>query len=74
VILYRDGVKVSYEQLRTDWLDSFIDSTRHFIDCILADREPFLTGEQAMAVQQFCFAAIRSAREGREVAPAEITE
>jgi hypothetical protein len=33
-----------------------------------------LTGEQAKAVQQFCFAAIRSAREGREIAPTEVTD
>ena len=74
VILYRDGIKTCFEKMRADWLDSFIDSTRHFIDCIINDAEPFLTGEQALAVQQFCFAAIRSAKEGREVAPAEITE
>lgn len=74
VILYRDGEKISYENLRADWLDSFVDSTRHFIDCILEDRPPVLTGEQAKAVQQFCFAAIRSAREGREIAPAEVTD
>jgi len=74
VILYRDGVKISYEKMRTDWLDSFIDSTRHFIDCIINDTEPYLTGEQAKAVQQFCFAAIKSAKEGREVSPLEINE
>jgi len=73
VVLYRDGVKTCFEQMRADWVDSFIDSTRHFIGCILHDTEPFLTGEQAKAVQQFCFAAIRSAKERREVSPEEIT-
>ncbi|NLH47552.1 MAG: Gfo/Idh/MocA family oxidoreductase [Myxococcales bacterium] len=74
VILYRDGVKTCFENLRTDWLESFIDSTRHFIDCIIDDTEPYLTGEQAKAVQQFCFAAIRSAKEGRELSPTEVNE
>ncbi len=74
VILYRDGVKTCFEKMRADWLDSFVDSTRHFIDCILHDTEPYLTGEQALAVQAFCFAAIRSAKEGREIAPAEMLE
>ncbi len=74
LILYRDGVKTCYEKMQSDWLQSFIDSTRHFIDCIINDTEPFLTGEQAKAVQQFCFAAIRSAKEGREVTPPEIDE
>ncbi len=74
VILYRDGVKTCWEQMRADWLDSFVDSTRDFIDCILGDREPFLTGEQAADVQAFCFAAIRSAKEGREIAPREMEE
>jgi predicted dehydrogenase len=58
--------------MKADWVDSFIASTRHFIECIQHDREPFLTGEQAKAVQQFCFAAIRSAKEGREVSPDEM--
>jgi len=69
VILCRDGEKICYEDMRNDWVESFRDSTRHFIDCILEDREPFLTGQQALDVQQFCFAAIRSGVEGRIVSP-----
>ena len=72
VMLYRDGEKICYENLTADWVESFKQSTRHFIECIREDKEPFLTGEQAMAVQQFCFAAIRSGREGREIAPDEM--
>ena len=72
--LYADGKRTTFENLRTDWVHSFVDSTRHFIGCILDGGEPVLTGRQAKAVQQFSFAAIASAREGREFRPEEITE
>lgn len=74
VILHRDGQTIHYENIRSDWQDSFTDSTHDFIDCILNDKEPCLTGQQAMNIQQFCFAAILSAKEGREVVPSEIED
>jgi len=74
VILSKDGVRTSYDHIPTDWVESFKGSTRHFIDCILTGGEPFLTGRQALEVQQFCLAAICSARIGAEVRPDDMVE
>lgn len=74
VILFKDGERRSFEMLPTDWVHSFVRSTRHFVECILNDGEPFLTGEQALEVQRFCFAAIRSAKEGREIRLEEMAD
>lgn len=73
LILYKDGKTIYFENIRCDWLDSFWDGTEHFIDCILYDKEPRLTGEQGKKVMQFAIASYISARENREVRPDEIT-
>lgn len=72
LILYKDGKTICFEDIRCDWLDSFRDSVEHFIDCILFDKEPILTGEQAKKVMQLAIASYVSCREKREVSPAEI--
>lgn len=74
VILHRNGVTTHFDNIATDWVESFKASTRHFVDCIRHDGEPFLTGKQALDVQRFCQAAIRSGREGRPVRPEEMTD
>lgn len=74
LILYSEGKTVCFEDIRCDWLDSFIDSTNHFIDCILYNQQPSLTGERGKEVLQFALSAHISAKEGREVSPDEIKE
>lgn len=74
LILFREGERIAYEDLKTDWVESFTGSTRHFIGVLLDGGEPILTGETALEVQRFSFAAIRSAREGRPVRPEEMEE
>lgn len=67
LIVYRDGKSEVYDDMRDDWGDSFHDSGWNFIDSILADRDPFLTGEDGRRLMQFWLAIERSFREGREV-------
>lgn len=74
VILYRNGRTEAFEDIRCDWLDSFVDSTHHFIDCILDGKEPMLTGERGKQVLQFALAALKSSKTGREVCPDDITQ
>jgi predicted dehydrogenase len=73
LILYRDGKSTAFDDMRDDWADSFHDSGRDFIDCILEDREPTLSGEDGRALMKFWFAIERSYKEGREVKLSEIT-
>lgn len=67
LIVYKDGETTQYECLRDDWADSFIDSTRDFIQAIKEDRDPRLTGEDGREVLRFALAAIRSSKEDRAI-------
>lgn len=61
LLLYRDGQTREFHNLRDDWADSFIDSTKDFIEAIRDDRPPVLTGEDGREVIKFSLAAMRSA-------------
>lgn len=74
LVLYRKGRTETFDQIRADWLDSFIDSTQHYIDCIREGGEPVLSGERGRAVLQFTLAAIHSAERGCTVRPDDIVE
>jgi len=67
VLLYCDGKTEEVRVQRTDWADSFVDCTRHFIYVLQQGGEPRLTGEDGRAVTELALAAERSAREGCEV-------
>ena len=72
VIIYRGGETHLFESVRNDWLDSFMDSTQHFIRCISDGEEPMLTGERGRQVLQFALASLRSSCEGKIVRPDDI--
>ncbi len=74
LFLYRNGRTEYFEDVRSDWLDSFIDSTHHFIAALRDDTDPMLTGERGREVLQFALAALRSAESGHTVRPDDITE
>lgn len=67
VIVYRDCETTTYDNLRDDWADSFIDSTKDFVEAVRLNRPPRLTGEDGREVLKFSLAALRSAREKRPV-------
>lgn len=67
--MVRNGQTTTFEHIRDDWLDSFIDSTDHFINCIHDGGEPMLTGERGKAVLQLTIATIKSSKTGREINP-----
>jgi predicted dehydrogenase len=72
--LVRDGRRILFDDLRADWLDSFVDSTRHFVKCVLDDGEPHLTAERGKKIVQFAYACIIAGRTGEEIRPEEITD
>jgi len=67
LIVYRDGRTVSYEGLRDNWADSFIDATKDFADVVKNNKEPKLSGKDGREVLRFALAALESARENREI-------
>ena len=72
LILRRGSETTTFDDLRDDWLDSFMDSTQHFVRVIREGGEPHLTGQRGKAVLQFVLAALRSAELGRPVRPDEV--
>ncbi|MFA6448922.1 MAG: Gfo/Idh/MocA family oxidoreductase [bacterium] len=74
IILYNGGETRLFENIRNDWLDSFIDSTQHFIGCLLDGGDPMLTGRRGKEVLQFALAAIKSSCSGLVIRPDDITE
>jgi predicted dehydrogenase len=72
LVLYRDGETRSFEALRDDWGNSFIDSGRDFFRCIKEKKEPKLSGEAGLKVLQFSLAPGISSCEKREVDPSTI--
>jgi len=74
LLLYRGGQVTAFEDLRCDWLDSFMESTRQFVSAVREGGEPALSGERGKEVLQFALAAIRSAQRGVEIRPDEVKE
>ena len=70
--MYRDGETTQFPEVDSDWGASFVAGVQDFVDAIAQGRQSPLDGEEGKAVLQFCRAAQRSAREGREVCPEEI--
>lgn len=72
LIMYRDGETRCFSDIPAEWEEGFIACTKHFIDCILDDRQPTMSGEEGMKVVQFARAVYESNDEGASVAPDSI--
>lgn len=66
VMLYRDGQITSFDE-PPGWEQSFILSTRHFLQALQEGAPPKLTVREGREVLRFALAAEQSAREGRAV-------
>ena len=67
VILYRDRQTRTFSDMEVGWEQSFILSTRHFINALHAGEPPVLSGAQGCEVLRFALAAQESARSGQPV-------
>jgi predicted dehydrogenase len=73
LMLFRDGITTEIPVERFEWHDSFIDCTHHLIDVLHSGGEPVLDGPTGKAVLQFSLAAHRSACEGIDIRPKDVT-
>ena len=67
LVLYRDGEVTEYRDLATGWEQSFVLSTRHFLDVLTEGGQPRLTARESRDVLRFALAAEESARTGQSV-------
>ncbi|MDL2403731.1 Gfo/Idh/MocA family protein [Rhizobium mayense] len=67
VVLYRDGRITEFRDVATGWEQSFVLSTRHYIEALQTGGAPVLTPREARQVLRFALAAEESARTGRTV-------
>lgn len=65
--LYRDGQITTYHNMNIGWEQSFILSTRHYLDALINGKEPVLTPQQAREVLRFTLAAEESAQSGKSI-------
>ena len=65
--VFRDGRMRRYSKIETAWNESFVLSTRHFINVVRNGGRPVLTADEARRILQFAIAAETSAAEGRTV-------
>jgi predicted dehydrogenase len=57
----------SYTMYEENWNYGFPQEMEHFVDCVLHDKEPLVTGEDGKAVLEIIFAAYESAGTGKKV-------
>ena len=60
--LYLNGKTHAFEDIRDDWLDSFIDSTQHFIRCVKEDGDPMLGSDDRGLLEELDDGIARRAR------------
>ena len=65
--LYRDGRLTEFRDVESGWEQSFILSTRHYLDVLTQGGRPVLTAREGRQVLRFALAALESARVGRAV-------
>ena len=66
--LYRDGALSEFRDVESRWEQSFVLSTRHFLEVVAEGRRPVLSAREGRQVLRFALAAQDSARTGRPVA------
>ena len=67
LVLYKDGKYKNYNDISSAWENSFIYSTRDYINCLLCGKEARLTGEQGKEILRMALAAELSSSEGKSI-------
>jgi predicted dehydrogenase len=72
LMLFKDGKTTPVPVEDVEWHDSFIATTRDFIEKLKSGGQPRLDGPTGKAVLQFTLAALQSASSGKEVRPEDV--
>jgi len=75
VIMYNGdypGETICFENIEAEYFFGFRGMTRHFVECIIQDETPVLSGEEGKEILQFALAVYKSAKEERTVNPSSI--
>jgi predicted dehydrogenase len=72
LLLFKDGKTTPVPVEGVEWHDSFIATTRDFIETLKTGGRPRLDGPTGKAVLQFTLAALQSAASGKEVRLEEV--
>lgn len=72
--LYRDGQRILFEDLETDWQASFTNGIRDFPRAIKDGRDTLLTGRRGLEILRFAYALIVTAKTATEVRPDDVTD
>ena len=67
LVLYSKNKVTEYQDIATGWEQSFIQSTRHFLNVLKDGGEPILTARQGRQVLKFALAAEESAQKGQSI-------
>ena len=67
VELHADGMTTRFDDIETAWEQSFVLSTRHFLEALRRDDAPVLTPDEGRQILRFALAAEESARLGSRV-------
>jgi predicted dehydrogenase len=62
VEVYADGTTTRFDDIETAWEQSFVLSTRHFLEALRKDDDPILTPSEGRQILRFALAAEESAR------------
>jgi predicted dehydrogenase len=65
--VYKNGKISEYQDLNTEYPNSFYREVDHFIDCVRTNREPIFNGEQGVKQVLFAAAIQKSADESRVI-------
>jgi hypothetical protein len=71
-MLFKNGKTTAIPIQGVEWHDSFIATTRDFIEKLKSGGQPRLDGPTGKAVLQFTLAALQSAATRKEVRPDDV--
>jgi predicted dehydrogenase len=74
LILYRDGRRVDFDDLETDWQASFTAGIRDFPLSLHEGRDTLISAQRALDILKFAYALIVAARTGKEIRPDQVTD